>query len=202
MDQTVLNKKYKSQKENIMKIEFHTIENAPQAAKEDLQNIKSALGVVPNIFAGFAASPAAVKSYMAIAGNLKTHGSLTPIEQQVVYIAVSALNGCDYCVAAHSAGAGKANMPADVLESLRLQKPINDEKLETLRSFALAMVEQRGYMTDDQMAAFSDAGFNQAELLDVITILAHKTMSNYFNHIAKTPLDEMFKPLAWQAAAE
>lgn len=185
-----------------MKIEFHTIENAPQAARQDLQNVKDAFGVLPNIFAGFAASPAAVKSYMAIAGNLKSHASLTPIEQQVVYIAVSAENGCDYCVAAHTAGAAKVNMPADVLESLRHQKPINDEKLEALRGFALAMVEQRGYMSDDQMAAFSGAGFKQAELLDVITILAHKTMSNYFNHIAKTPLDEMFKPLAWQAAAE
>lgn len=185
-----------------MKIEFHTIDNAPEAVKADLQTLKNTYGVVPNIFAGFAASPAAAKSYMAIAGNLKEHGNLTPIEQQVVYIAVSAQNGCDYCVAAHSAGAGMAKMPEDVLAALRDQKELPDAKLNTLRTFALAMLEQRGYMSDSDLAAFSRAGFDQAHLLDVITILAHKTMSNYFNHIANTPLDDMFKPLEWQAAAE
>ena len=185
-----------------MKIEFHTIDNAPEAVKADLQTLKTAYGVVPNIFAGFAASPAAAKSYMAIAGNLKEHASLTPIEQQVVYIAVSAQNGCDYCVAAHSTGAGMVNMPADVLTALRDQKELPDTKLNTLATFALAMLEQRGYMSDADLAAFTEAGYGQAHLLDVITILAHKTMSNYFNHIAKTPLDDMFKPLEWQAAAE
>ena len=94
-----------------MKIEFHTIENAPEAVTADLQNVKKAFGVVPNLFGGIAASPAAAKSYLAIGGNLKEHGSLSPIEQQVDYIAVSAENGCDYCVAAHSMGAGWQKCP-------------------------------------------------------------------------------------------
>ena len=185
-----------------MKIEFHTIDNAPEAVKADLQGLEKAYGVVPNIFSGFAASPVAVKSYMAIAGNLKAHGSLSPIEQQVVYITVSAENGCDYCVAAHSAGAGMAKMPEDVLTALREQRPLPDEKLDALRTFTLAMLKQRGYMSDEDLASFSAAGYNQEHMLEVITIMAHKTMSNYFNHIAQTPLDEMFKPVAWQAAAE
>jgi len=61
-----------------MKIQFHTIDDAPEAAKTDLQNLEKAYGVVPNLFAGLAASPAAVKSYMAIAGNMKEHGVLNP----------------------------------------------------------------------------------------------------------------------------
>lgn len=185
-----------------MKIEFHTIENAPEAIKEDLQGLEKAYGTVPNIFAGFAASPAAAKSYLAIAGNMKEHGVLSPIEQQVVYIAISAQNGCDYCVAAHSTGAGMAKMPKDVLVALRAQKPLPDTQLEALRSFAISMLDQRGFMSDEDLAAFTDAGYGQVHMLEVITIMAHKTMSNYFNHIAKTPLDDMFKPLKWQAAAE
>ncbi len=185
-----------------MKIEFHTIKNAPEAVKADLQNLEKAYGVVPNLFAGLSASPAATKSYMAIAGNMKEHASLSPIEQQVVYISISAQNGCDYCVAAHSTGAGMAKMPDDVLTALREQRSLPDEKLNALRTFALAMLERRGYMSDDDLTAFTAAGFNQEHLLEVITIMAHKTMSNYFNHIAKTPLDDMFKPRAWQVAAE
>lgn len=185
-----------------MKIEFHTIDDAPEAAKPVLQQVEKGFGTVPNLFAGFAASPAAVKSYMSIATHLREDGVLDGIEQQVVYIAVSAHNGCDYCVAAHSAGAGKAKMPTEVLSALRDQKPLPDAKLDALRTFALAMVEQRGYLSADDLAAFKAAGYDQAHLLDVITIIAQKTMSNYFNHIAHTPLDDMFQPTKWQAAAE
>jgi len=185
-----------------MKIEFHTIDNAPQAAKQDLQMAQKAFGTVPNLLAGMAASPAAVKAYMALAGNLKAHGSLSPVEQQVVYIAISAKNGCDYCVAAHTAGANMAKMPDDVLGALRQQRPLPDAKLDALANFALAMLEQRGFMSDSDLAAFTKAGFDQQHMLEVITIMAQKTMSNYFNHVAKTPLDEMFQPMAWQAAAE
>lgn len=184
-----------------MNIQFHTIDNAPQEVKEDLQNIEKMFGTMPNLFAGLAASPAATKSYMALAGNLKSHAALTPIEQQVAYIAISAENGCDYCVAAHSAGATMAKMPEDVLAALREQKQLPDARLEALRTFALALQEKRGYLSVQDLAAFAEAGYTQQHLLDVITILAQKTMSNYFNHIAHTPLDEMFKPMAWTPAA-
>ena len=185
-----------------MKIEFHTIDNAPQAAKENLQMVEKAFGTVPNLMSGLAASPAAIKSYMALAGNLKAHGALTPVEQQVVYLAISAKNGCDYCMAAHSAGANMAKMPAEVLSALRGQRALPDTKLDALANFALAMLDQRGYMSDADLAAFTDAGYGQGHMLDLITIMAQKTMSNYFNHVAKTPLDDMFKPMAWQAGAE
>ncbi len=181
-----------------MKIEFHTIEDAPEAVKPNLQQLKKAYGVVPNLFAGLAASPATAKSYMDIAANMKEHGILNPVEQQVVYISVSAQNGCDYCVAAHSTGAGKAKMPADVLAALRAQEALPDVKLDALRTFTLAMLDQQGYMSDEDLAAFTMAGYGQAHVLEVITIMAHKTMSNYFNHIAKTPLDGMFKPQEWR----
>jgi len=185
-----------------MKIEFFTIDDAPQAAKEDLQMVEKVYGVVPNLMKGLAASPAALKAYMALAGNLKAHGVLNPVEQQVVYLTVSAKNGCDYCVAAHSAGANMAKMPAEVLSALREQRDLPDAKLDALAKFTLAMLDQRGYMSEADLAAFTDAGFGQAHMLDLITIMAQKTMSNYFNHVAQTPLDDMFKPMAWQAAAE
>ena len=185
-----------------MKIDFHSIETAPASSKEDLRQLEKNYGVVPNIFAGLAASPAALKSYMAIAGNMKEHGALSPIEQQVVYIAISAQNGCDYCVAAHSTGAGMVDMPDDILSALRAQKPLPDSKLEALRKFALSMLDQRGYMSGKDLSGFTKAGYDQGHMLEVITIMAHKTMSNYFNHVARTPLDEMFKPRQWQAAAQ
>ncbi len=185
-----------------MKIKFHTIESAPEAVKAELQAVEKNFGTVLNLIAGLAASPAATKSYLALAGSLKAHGVLNPIEQQVVYVSVSAANSCDYCVAAHSTAAGMAKMPDDVLAALREQRALPDAKLEALRTFALAMRDQRGFMTQDDLQAFSNAGYEQAHLLDVITIMAQKTMSNYFNHIANTPLDDMFKPMEWQATAK
>jgi alkylhydroperoxidase family enzyme len=69
--------------------------------------------------------------------------------------------------------------------------------LEALRTFTIQMMRERGNVTDAQMKAFFDAGYGHRAVLDVILGLAQKTMSNYINHVAETPVDEVFQPLAW-----
>jgi alkylhydroperoxidase family enzyme len=69
--------------------------------------------------------------------------------------------------------------------------------LEALRTFTIQMMRERGNVTDAQMKAFFDAGYGHRAVLDVILGLAQKTMSNYINHVAETPVDEVFQPLVW-----
>ena len=181
-----------------MKFEQHTVESAPQEVKEELAEAQAMYGSIPNLYRGLANAPAALKIYLNFNKTMKEMAYLTPVEQQVVYLTVSAENGCTYCVGAHSTLATMAQMPADMLEELRQEGSLSDTKFNALRNFALALMEHQGWMPEAELVVFQEAGYDQRHVLEVITLLAQKTMSNYFNHNAQTPLDEMFQPMAWE----
>jgi len=180
-----------------MKFELHTIESAPEAAKSDMETAQKTYGTIPNLYRGFATNPATLKVYLSFNELLKEHGQLTPIEQQVVYLSVSAENGCTYCVGAHSVLADMVKIPKQTLTELREQRPLSDTKLEALRRFTLSVMEHSGRVPEQDLADFQVAGYDQRHVLEVLTILAQKTLSNYYNHIAQTPLDDMFMSQQW-----
>jgi AhpD family alkylhydroperoxidase len=137
-------------------------------------------------------SPLAVNAYFRLSGLIQSKSSLTPPEQQAVILAVNFENGCDYCMAAHSAVAAMVHTPPDVIQALRDGALPSDPKLAALIAFACAVVQQRGWVKEETLNAFLDAGFNRAQVLEVIVITALKTISNYSNHLAGTPLDAAF----------
>lgn len=102
---------------------------------------------------------------------------------------------------AHTVIAQGAGVPADVIEALRNRQPLPDERLEALRTFTLKLVRNRGRVSESDLEAFHAAGFTPRHLLEVILGIAQKTMSNYINAIAETPLDAPFASHAWQPAA-
>ena len=182
-----------------MNFELHTIESAPDAVKAELTNAEKTYGSIPNLYRGLATAPAALKLYLAFNETLAEFAYLNPVERQVVYLAVSAENECSYCVGAHSVLASMAKMPEQTLTELREKRPLSDPKLEALRKLALVEMEYRGWVPDEIINEFTKAGYDQRHIIEVITILAQKTMSNYYNHLAQTPLDDMFQAMAWQA---
>jgi alkylhydroperoxidase family enzyme len=89
----------------------------------------------------------------------------------------------------------------DITDALRNETPLPTAKLEALRSFTIQMVRERGNATDAQIETFFAAGYSHRTVLDVILGIAQKTMSNYINHVAVTPVDEVFHPLTWERRA-
>ncbi len=176
----------------------NSIETAPEAAKPALQSAQKMLGFVPNLYGMLSTNPVTLEAYLHLSKVLEKSG-LNPLEQQVVLLTVSIENGCEYCVAAHSAIAGMMKLPESVVQTLRNRQPVEDEKLESLRSFTATVVQQRGHLKHYQVSEFLAAGFDGGAMLAVITAVALKTISNYANHIAETPLDDAFKSHAWSA---
>jgi alkylhydroperoxidase family enzyme len=88
-------------------------------------------------------------------------------------------------------------VPTDVVEAIREDRPISDSRLEALRVFTTTVVEKQGWLADEDVAAFLAAGFTKAQILEVILGVSFKTLSNYTNHIADTPLDPAFQAAAW-----
>ena len=181
-----------------MNFKLHTVESAPEAVKPELEAAQKAFGSIPNLYRGLATNPATLKMYLKLSEVLKEYGCLSPIAQQVVYLTVSAENGCTYCVAAHSVLAQMIKIPEQTLTELRDEKELSDPKLNALRRFTLSVMEHRGRVPESDMADFEAAGYNECHVLEVLTILAQKTISNYFNHNAATPLDAMFEGQVWQ----
>ena len=178
----------------------HTRESAPEASRPLLDTANQKFGMVPNLMGVLASAPAALGSYLAVTGELEA-SSLTPVEQQVVLIATSAENRCEYCVSVHSAVAGMVSMPAEALEALRAGRDPQEPRLAALARFTRHVVEERGWVDAAELDAFLAAGFGQQQVLEVITGVALKTISNYTNHIAGTPLDGAFESQRWRAGA-
>jgi len=174
----------------------HTIDTAPTEAKPFLEGAKNAYSFVPNLLGNMAEAPALLEGYMSLSGIFdKTE--LTETERQIVLMTNNRLNGCTYCMAAHTTISQMANVSADVIEALRTDTPIADTKLEALRIFAVAVNENRGWLTDAQVNSFLDAGYTRKSVLEVVVGTALKVMSNYTNHIAETQVDDAFAPNAW-----
>lgn len=186
----------------MIRFDLHTAQTAPEASKPLLAQVKSAWGFVPTLHATLAESPVALEAYDTLFG-LVGRSSLTPAEQQVAYQAINVFHGCEYCTSGHTFLSRKAGVPEEAIQALRNEQPIADARLQALRVFAEAVVRERGMVGDAAVAAFLAAGFTRAQVLEVVTIIATKTISNYTNHLTHTPKEAfMADPsLAWTAPA-
>ena len=178
----------------------HTIETAPADAQPLLKGARDSLGFVPNLFANMAEAPTLLEGYLSLM-TIMSKTNLTETERQIILMTNNRLNGCEYCMAAHTTLSQMANVAEDVIESLRAGTAIADSKLEALRQFSIIVNETRGYPTDAQIQEFLDAGYTKQNVLEVVLATAFKVLSNYTNHITGTQIDDAFKPNAWSKAA-
>lgn len=177
----------------------HTEESAPEGSNALIRTAKGAYGFLPNLLAVQSESPAMLEAYMTLSGIFgKTN--LSETERQIILMTNNRLNGCTYCMAAHTSLSQMANVPADIIEALRSGSSIADAKLEALRVFATRINMNRGWVEQSDLDAFFAAGYDKASVLDVIVGTSLKVLSNYTNHIVQTPVDEAFQPNAWVAA--
>jgi AhpD family alkylhydroperoxidase len=178
----------------------HTEATAPEAAKARLAAVKKAWGFIPTLHGTLAESPIALDAYDTLFG-LVAKSSFTPAEQQAAYLAINVLHECEYCTAGHTYLARAAKLDEAAIQALRNSQPIADARLEALRSFTESVVRERGFVGDAAVDAFLAAGFTRENVLEVVTIVATKTISNYVNHITHTPKEGfMADPaLAWTA---
>lgn len=175
---------------------IYTTDTAPEKSKDLLESAQRKFGFVPNLIGLMAGAPATLKAYLAL-GEALAETSFTAVEQQVIALTVSRLNECAYCMGAHSGIAKMVGMSDADLEALRNGGRLEDTRLGALRQFTEAVVTKRGLATDEDRAYFILAGYTQSQILEVLVGVSMKTLSNYVNHIADTPLDEQFADFAW-----
>ncbi len=172
------------------------LENAPESAKPGLEAVKKKFGMIPNLMGMFANYPMALNSYLSISNNFE-NSDFSPVEQQIIQITVSRENDCSYCVAAHSVISSMSKIDEKVISQLRKGETLNDKKLEALRTFTKRVVSSNGFVDTSDVENFVVAGYTQEQILGVVLGVGIKTISNYMNHIASTPLDTAFSSAKW-----
>ncbi|MCZ6448848.1 MAG: carboxymuconolactone decarboxylase family protein [Alphaproteobacteria bacterium] len=179
----------------------HSGETAPEGSKPILAAAQKKLGFVPNLFRVFAEAPAIAEAYGTVM-DIFERSSLSDAEKQTVLLSASHANGCGYCMAAHSTIAQMKGVAPEIVEALRGGTTLSDAKLDALAALTRSIVETRGWPSDEVKAAFFGAGYGTAEYLEVILGIAVKTISNYVNHAADTPLDPAFEAAKWPRLEE
>jgi uncharacterized peroxidase-related enzyme len=169
----------------------HSTAQGPQ--KELLDTALKQVGFIPNMYANMVNVPGVLSTYLHGYDLFRKQSGLKPAEQEVVFLAISQVNGCKYCTAAHSMIADKVSgVPANVLQAIRSSQTIPDEKLAALFAVTQDMVKYLGKPNAEKVKAFFDAGYTEDNLLNIILAISVKVLSNYSNHAFETEVDQQF----------
>ncbi|BBM01383.1 alkyl hydroperoxide reductase AhpD [Microbulbifer sp. GL-2] len=171
--------------------QVYDLDSAPEGSRPLLQKSIKAFGSIPNLHGVMAESPQALAAYQDL-HQLFIDSAFNAEEMTVVWQTINVEHNCHYCVPAHSAIAKAMKVDDAINEALRNKTPLPTEKLEVLRETTLAIVRERGVVSDEVLERFYGAGYNRQNMLDIIVGVAQKVMSNYINHLADTPVDAQF----------
>ena len=168
---------------------------ANEKTQKLLDGVQRGLGMVPNMFKTLAHSSAALSGYLNF--NQALGGALTPTLREQIALAVAGINGCDYCASAHTLLGRNAGVSDEELAA-NLAGQSSDERTQAALSFARAVVENQGRVADTDLAQIKAAGFTDADIVEIVSVVALNVFTNYFNLVADTEIDF---PIVGTAAA-
>ncbi len=165
-----------------------TIDAAPASTHASLNAVRKQLGVVPNLFRVVANSPAALTGYLQLSAA-SAQGGLDAATRERIALVVAELNGCGYCLSAHTYLGRNVAKLDDAEITANRHGASNDPKADAAVRFAAAVVRQRGHVSDAQVQAVRSAGYGDARILDMLLAVALNTFTNYVNEVARTEID-------------
>lgn len=169
------------------RIDIPARDQAPEASKPILDAVNAQLGVVPNLFRAAAVSPAVLTGLTGLSGALSKTLDLKTRER--IAIAVAEVNGCDYCLSAHTyLGVNLAKLSPEELAANRNGGSL-DSKAHAAVRFAAKVASTRGKVTDADVAAVRAAGFSDAQLIEIVAVVAENFLTNLLNNVIQTEID-------------
>lgn len=161
--------------------------NASDKANQLLAGVQKKLGTTPNMMSTMAQSSAVLDAYLKFSSALG-EGELPAKTRELIALTVGQANQCDYCLSAHSAIGKMVGLTAEQIHDARVGTATNP-KTNAILSLASKLVEKRGNLSDDDLAAAREAGIRDSELAEVVANTALNLFTNYFNHVAQTEID-------------
>lgn len=161
--------------------------DAPTAAQPLLDAVERQLGVVPNLFRLLASSPAALEGFLGLSGALSR--TLDAKTREGIALATAQVNGCDYCLSAHSyLGTHVAKLDAAEIAANRRGRSA-DPRIAAALAFAREVAEHRGVVSDQALTAVREAGYGDAQIVEIVAHVALNVLTNFLNNTAETEID-------------
>ncbi|AOW15272.1 alkylhydroperoxidase [Hydrogenophaga crassostreae] len=160
---------------------------ADPTTQATLNGVKAKLGMVPNLFATFARSPAALNGYLAFSDAL-SKGRLSAAQRELIALAVGQTNACQYCLSAHTLIGKGAGLSDAAMRDARSGTADNAHD-KALVELAVKIVRQRGVLADSDLADAAANGVDHGLVIEVTANVALNVLTNYTNHIAGTDVD-------------
>ena len=156
-------------------------------ARQLLDAVQKKLGMAPNMMRTMAQSPAVLDGYLAFNTAL-AGGDLDAKTHEQLALAIAQTNDCAYCASAHTALGKMAGLTPDQTVAARRGQG-TDPKTSAAINLARAIIEQRGAVSDDDLASAHAAGLGEPEIAEVVAHVALNIFTNYFNRLAATAID-------------
>ncbi len=170
------------------RISIPTLDQTPVATRPLLDAVKKQLGVVPNLMKVVGNSPAALGGYLALSGAL-AKGALGAKTGERIALAIAEVNACSYCLAAHSYLGKNVAKLDDAEIAANRSGTSNDPKADAAVRFAVSVALERGHVSDAAVRAVKNAGYSDAEVMEIVVHVALNTLTNYVNEVAQTEID-------------
>lgn len=164
-----------------------TFEAAPEDSRPILEAVKAKLGTIPNLFRLVALSPSALAGLTGLNGALSN--SLDARTRERIALAVAQLNGCDYCLSAHTYIAVNLAKLSEEEVALNRRGSSTDPKADAAVRFAAKVAAARGHVTDEDLGAVRAAGYTDAQVIEIVGLVAESNFTNFVNNVAKTEID-------------
>lgn len=171
------------------RVPVHTVDSAPEAAKDNLRGLTERIGKTLNIFGEMAHAPIVLDSYVQLEGRLSSESTLGPRTRAALHLTVANVNGCAYCQAAYTGQAKASGFSDDEAIAIRRGALDSDAAVQAAIKVAREIAANKGYVDDSTWAAALDAGWTDAQLLEVFVEVVRTIFTNYFNHLVGTELD-------------
>jgi uncharacterized peroxidase-related enzyme len=162
-------------------------DDVPESSKPILDAVHKQLGAVPNMYRLIAQSPAVLQGFAANNGALTK--TLDVKTRERIALAVAQLNGCDYCLSAHSyLGLNLAKISSEEV-ALNRKGESGDAKANAAVRFAAKVVRERGHITEADIKAVRDAGCSDRQIIEILAVTAENIFTNLLNVVAETDID-------------
>lgn len=176
----------------------HTVESAPPAARRILTATTARLGYLPAAVARLAEAPEVLDGFLKLSALFETT-TLDPLARETLIMTIATRNGCQVCVAMHTARLHALDTDPALTAALRSGAALVDSRLEALRLFTVHVLESAGGVADERIAEFLAAGYTRRQALEVVLGIGTYTLSTLANRMTAAPVDA---PLARFALAE
>jgi AhpD family alkylhydroperoxidase len=177
---------------------IHSIASAPARSQPALEQLQQTFGLIPNLAGAIANSPELIKAFVGLFQQVHA-GTFSEAEIQTLLLTNAVTNACTWAVAFHTMLALKEGVAAGDVAAIRDRGVPAERRLAALSSLARKLIETRGHVSEQDLAAFLDAGFRREQTLEILAASAASTITNYAGTIAQPPLEGFLQQHAWAA---